>query len=36
VRQPCPELQYMRLDLHAFNTEEDVQRIIDCFATLRR
>ena len=31
-----PELQYMRLDLHAFNTEEDVQRIVDCFALLRK
>ena len=30
-----PELQYVRLDLHAFNSEEDVRRIIDCFATLR-
>jgi selenocysteine lyase/cysteine desulfurase len=30
-----PELQYVRLDLHAFNSEQDVQRIIDCFATLR-
>lgn len=31
-----PELQYVRLDLHAFNTDEDVQRIISCFAALRR
>jgi selenocysteine lyase/cysteine desulfurase len=30
-----PELQYIRLDLHAFNTEEDVDRILDCFAGLR-
>jgi selenocysteine lyase/cysteine desulfurase len=30
-----PELQYIRLDLHAFNTEEDVARILDCFASLR-
>ncbi len=30
-----PELQYVRLDLHAFNSEDDVQKIIDCFATLR-
>jgi selenocysteine lyase/cysteine desulfurase len=30
-----PELQHVRLDLHAFNSEQDVQRIIDCFATLR-
>jgi kynureninase len=29
-----PELQYIRLDLHAFNTEEDVDRILDCFAGL--
>jgi hypothetical protein len=28
-------LQYVRLDLHAFNSEQDVQRIIDCFAALR-
>jgi selenocysteine lyase/cysteine desulfurase len=31
-----PELQYMRLDLHAFNTEEEVQRIVDCFALPRK
>jgi selenocysteine lyase/cysteine desulfurase len=31
-----PELQYIRLDLHGFNTEEDVARILDCFAGLRR
>lgn len=31
-----PELQYMRLDLHAFNTEQDVQRFVDCFALLRK
>jgi selenocysteine lyase/cysteine desulfurase len=31
-----PELQYIRLDLHAFNTDEDVARILDCFASLRR
>ena len=31
-----PELQYIRLDLHAFNTEEDVARILECFAGLRR
>lgn len=31
-----PELQYIRLDLHAFNTEDDVARILDCFASLRR
>jgi hypothetical protein len=30
-----PELQYIRLDLHAFNNEEDVARILDCFAGLR-
>jgi cysteine desulfurase / selenocysteine lyase len=30
-----PELQYIRLDLHAFNTEEDVARITGCFASLR-
>jgi selenocysteine lyase/cysteine desulfurase len=30
-----PELQYIRLDLHAFNTDEDVARILDCFAGLR-
>jgi selenocysteine lyase/cysteine desulfurase len=30
-----PELQYVRLDLHAFNSEQDVRRIIDCFAALR-
>ena len=30
-----PELQYIRLDLHAFNTEEDVARILDCFSGLR-
>jgi selenocysteine lyase/cysteine desulfurase len=30
-----PELQYIRLDLHAFNTEEDVARIMGCFASLR-
>ena len=30
-----PELQYIRLDLHAFNTEEDVARILSCFAGLR-
>jgi cysteine desulfurase / selenocysteine lyase len=30
-----PELQYVRLDMHAFNSEQDVARIIDCFATLR-
>lgn len=30
-----PELQYIRLDLHAFNTEEDVARILECFAGLR-
>ena len=30
-----PELQYIRLDLHAFNSEEDVARILDCFAGLR-
>jgi cysteine desulfurase / selenocysteine lyase len=30
-----PELQYIRLDLHAFNTEEDVERIIACFSSLR-
>jgi len=30
-----PELQYIRLDLHAFTSEQDVQRIIDCFAALR-
>jgi cysteine desulfurase / selenocysteine lyase len=30
-----PELQYVRLDLHAFNSDQDVQRIIDCFAALR-
>src|ERR1700691_467823 len=29
-----PELQYIRLDLHAFNTEEDVDRILGCFAGL--
>jgi hypothetical protein len=29
-----PELQYIRLDLHAFNSEEDVDRILDCFAGL--
>ena len=31
-----PELQYVRLDLHAFNSEEDIERILDCFATLHR
>ena len=31
-----PELNFIRLDLHAFNTEEDVARIIGCFASLRR
>ncbi|HEX3921500.1 MAG TPA: aminotransferase class V-fold PLP-dependent enzyme [Streptosporangiaceae bacterium] len=31
-----PELQYIRLDLHAFNNEQDVERILACFATLRR
>jgi selenocysteine lyase/cysteine desulfurase len=31
-----PELNYIRLDLHAFNNDEDVTRILDCFATLRR
>ncbi len=30
-----PELQYIRLDLHAFNNEEDVARILDCFTGLR-
>jgi selenocysteine lyase/cysteine desulfurase len=30
-----PELQYIRLDLHAFNSEDDVARILDCFAGLR-
>jgi cysteine desulfurase / selenocysteine lyase len=30
-----PELQYIRLDLHAFNSEQDVRRILDCFAALR-
>jgi len=30
-----PELQYIRLDLHAFNTEEDVEKIIACFSSLR-
>ena len=30
-----PELQYIRLDLHAFNTEKDVARILDCFAAIR-
>ena len=31
-----PELQYIRLDLHAFNNDQDVERILACFATLRR
>lgn len=31
-----PELQYIRLDMHAFNTDEDVARILECFAELRR
>jgi selenocysteine lyase/cysteine desulfurase len=31
-----PELDYIRLDLHAFNNEEDVARILECFAGLRR
>ena len=31
-----PELNFIRLDLHAFNSEDDVARIIDCFASLRR
>jgi hypothetical protein len=30
-----PELQLVRLDLHAFNSEEDVARILDCFAAIR-
>ena len=30
-----PELQCIRLDLHAFNTEEDVARILDCFGAIR-
>ena len=30
-----PELQYVRLDLHAFNSEQDVERILDCFTSLR-
>jgi kynureninase len=30
-----PELNYIRLDLHAFNNDEDVARILDCFAGLR-
>jgi hypothetical protein len=30
-----PELQYIRLDLHAFNTEEDVAAILECFTGLR-
>jgi selenocysteine lyase/cysteine desulfurase len=30
-----PELNCIRLDLHAFNTEEDVARILDCFAAIR-
>ena len=30
-----PELNFIRLDLHAFNSEEDVARIIGCFASLR-
>jgi selenocysteine lyase/cysteine desulfurase len=30
-----PELQYLRLDLHAFNSEQDVEQILDCFASLR-
>jgi selenocysteine lyase/cysteine desulfurase len=31
-----PELQYIRLDMHAFNSEEDVEQILACFATLQR
>jgi hypothetical protein len=31
-----PELSFIRLDLHGFNNEEDVARIIDCFASLHR
>jgi selenocysteine lyase/cysteine desulfurase len=30
-----PELNFIRLDLHAFNSEADVARIIDCFASMR-
>jgi cysteine desulfurase / selenocysteine lyase len=30
-----PELQYIRLDLHAFNTDDDVAAILDCFSELR-
>jgi hypothetical protein len=30
-----PELQRVRLDLHAFNSEEDVARILGCFAAIR-
>ena len=30
-----PELQYVRLDLHAFNSEADAERILACFAALR-
>jgi selenocysteine lyase/cysteine desulfurase len=31
-----PELSYIRLDLHAFNNDEDVARILECFAGLRQ
>lgn len=31
-----PELNFIRLDLHAFNNEEDVARILDCFASMSR
>jgi kynureninase len=30
-----PELRCIRLDLHAFNTEADVARILDCFGAIR-
>jgi selenocysteine lyase/cysteine desulfurase len=30
-----PELQCIRLDLHAFNTQDDVARILDCFGAIR-
>jgi hypothetical protein len=35
LRDRVKQVQYVRLDLHAFKSEQDVEQIHDCFASLR-